>query len=106
MAGLDQRIRLVTMNVQLMTHDAFFNQAAVNARAGKVASAFLNDRWPDIICFNEVLDEEARGILVDRLSSEWPHVAKRWEPTRTIDITDKYNLLLSLAGSIPIGHPL
>jgi len=94
------------MNVQLMTHDAFFNQAAVNARAGKVASAFLNDRWPDIICFNEVLDEEARGILVDRLSSEWPHVAKRWEPTRTIDITDKYNLLLSLAGSIPIGHPL
>ncbi|MFY2559933.1 endonuclease/exonuclease/phosphatase family protein [Corallococcus terminator] len=94
------------MNVKLMTNDAVINQDAVNARAKAIAAAFLRDRWPDVICLNEVLDETARDILKARLSAEWSHVAAKFGPTRTLGITDKYMVIGSILAGLKAGHPL
>lgn len=102
----DFRLRIVTMNAQLMSQDAVLNEQAVRTRAELLADAFLNDRWPDVICFNEVLAEIARDILTDKLSGEWPHIAKKFGPTRTLDIISTYNVVASVIAALPTGHPL
>ncbi|MDC8756909.1 sphingomyelin phosphodiesterase [Janthinobacterium fluminis] len=106
MAETDHRLRLVTMNVQLMTQDAIFNQDAVNKRADIIADAFLNRPWPDVICLNEMFDDEARGRIKDKLSAIWPHIHEKFGPTRSLDFTDKYTVIGSIIAGLKAGNPL
>lgn len=106
MAGSDHRLRLVTMNVQLMTQDAYLNTQAVETRAHAVAEAFLADTWPDVICLNEVFYDGARSILRDRLMPVWRNVEPKFGPTRTVDPEDKIAWATAFVASLPAGHPL
>lgn len=106
MAGSQHRLRLLTMNVQLMTQDALLNRQAVEGRARQLVDAFLADRWPDVLCFNEVFDEGARAILVGGLRTVWPFVVERFGPVRNLSDDDKLSWATAFLTTIPAGHPL
>ena len=105
--GTDHRVRLLTINAQLMSFpEGILNPGEVTLRTEKLAKSLLDDRSQDIICLNEVFFEEARQILVSRLSSEWPFQATKFGPVRRLpwpEITIAIGAILAPLGP---AHPL
>lgn len=87
-------LRLMTFNVQLLPVIAGVSEGTVSvpfgiagllpgaavdsiARAEAVADDLLDitpSERPDVLALNEVFSEDARDVLINRLSPEWPHV--------------------------------
>ncbi len=64
-------LRIATFNVQFLP-----GRYGDEDRAGQVAQRVLASTY-DIIAFNEVFDEDARDVLVDRLQGRFPHYLAR-----------------------------
>lgn len=92
-------LRLMTFNVQMLPLAAMFitgQSDDAEERAERVAKAILGmpaDEQPDVIAFNEVFDEDARDVLIDRLGSVWTNRVEKID--NTFDPEDSGLMLFS-----------
>ena len=64
---MQSELRLLTFNVRMLTPFASVQRAAAVARAVK-------ERAYDVVCLQEVFDEDARGIFVRELGAAFEHL--------------------------------
>lgn len=101
----DFRLRLLTLNTQLMDIPFVDDHDRVMKSASLIAARLIADSTPDILCLNEVFDEEARKVLIDQLVGTWPHVAGPFGPTRTMDLPSAMKVATALVGGVVGGIP-
>lgn len=73
---MSQKVRLLTFNVKMLPGPAGEGVDDL-ARAHRICDAILAHRGYDILCFQEVFDEEARGVFETRLKQAYPKMVAK-----------------------------
>lgn len=105
MAIPDIRLRLLTLNTQLMYVPFHHSKDGVEQTAHQVAASLRRDRWADVLCLNEVFDEDCRAHLIAELTPLWPFVAKKFGPQRSFSRSDELRLAGAVAAWLATNHP-
>lgn len=101
----DVRLRLLTLNTQLMYVPVVHSKDGVMQAARRLASSLEYDQWADVLCLNEVFDEDCRAHLVSALQPHWPHVAERFGPVRSLTPSDTTRIASAFAAWLATGYP-
>ncbi len=108
---MSRRLRVLTYNVQFRSwgmeagaQTTLTPVTSVETRANLIADRILAAAEPwDVLCFNEVFDEDGRDVLHDRLKGAYPNIVVK------ADADDRLAGALELAGGLVddrlgVGH--
>lgn len=96
-ATVSQRMRVLTLNTYLrsplVNGGALSDDPDLIPRANKIADLILGDAdGYDVVAFNEVWDDDAKGVLRDRLKAAFPHYV--YQLSTTGDVAEDSGLML------------
>ena len=102
---MSRRLRVLTYNVQFRSwgmeagaQTTLTPITSVETRANLIADRILaaSEPW-DVLCFNEVFDEDGRDVLHDRLRGAYPNIVVK------ADADDRLSGALELAGGLAMA---